>query len=377
MSFSAWALPAEIRKGFVDQEPLTVEAVSLLVLWYGLITVAAYVGFRFGKQVRPAGILNNNNDALLYLMVSVLADFGIVASLLFSVGLQEVIDALTSLQANYIKYALYDNYIIGLNTLRYLTIISGTIGCYKIIVEKKYNLLHFINIICLLFSALISHRLSLIVAAFLFLGLIYKNKPKINFVKLSILGIAFLSLMLFYNVTRNYLFYIYIGIESPFEMLITEVITYVGSPFQVSVGVANNFQKFPNDFYMFIDSILPSYVHSIFGATEWEVFQESYRGFIDVDSTLITNSAFCNLYVLGGWYSYLFIASSSFIFALLAGHFINYDNYVSLVAFVIFYCFSELWRVYMFNTGIIHALLLTLIILGLISGKVKTPGRAN
>lgn len=48
----------------------------------------------------------------------------------------------------------------------------------------------------------------------------------------------------------------YYNISNPFLMNISEIITYLGSPFQVSVGVGNNFGNITNNTTNVLNNIL-------------------------------------------------------------------------------------------------------------------------
>ena len=82
-----------------------------------------------------------------------------------------------------------------------------------------------------------------------------------------------------------------------------------------------------------------------------------------IERILTTNSAFASLSLTLGRWAFILIPVVAFLAAALAGHASRYKSYFLLATFVIGYCFAELWRVYLFNVGIIHFLLLMLLLI--------------
>ena len=75
----------------------------------------------------------------------------------------------------------------------------------------------------------------------------------------------------------------------------------------------------------------------------------------------MTPSAFGPMLLsMGGW-AFPFILVATLLAGIAAGHATRYRSYLLAAAFVIGYCFADLWRTYLFNYGIIHFLLLTLV----------------
>ena len=88
--------------------------------------------------------------------------------------------------------------------------------------------------------------------------------------------------------------------------------------------------------------------------------EESYRDYVDIESGLTTNSVLAFMYSAVGLWAFPLIAVVSFVAAAVAGHASRYASLFFLAMLVVGYCFAEVWRAYLFNTGIIHFLLITL-----------------
>ena len=65
---------------------------------------------------------------------------------------------------------------------------------------------------------------------------------------------------------------------------------------------------------------------------------------------------------LGNGWAYVVIGVACLLGAAFAGHASRYRSYVFLGVFVVSYVFAELWRVYVFNYGVIQFLLLLLVL---------------
>jgi hypothetical protein len=107
--------------------------------------------------------------------------------------------------------------------------------------------------------------------------------------------------------------------------------------------------------------LIPSYLAPTF---EDVVNSENdYRRHAEIDSELTANSAFAAMHgSLGTAWAYVIIAIACLLGAMFAGHASRYKSHFFLGVFVISYVFTELWRIYLFNFGIIQFLLLVLVL---------------
>jgi biotin transporter BioY len=99
--------------------------------------------------------------------------------------------------------------------------------------------------------------------------------------------------------------------------------------------------------------------------------EENYRNYVDVETRLTTNSAFASMYGALGWLAFPIVALTAFAFSVVAGHAANYRNAFFLMAYVISYSFAELWRVYLFNFGILHFLIIVLLIIPIVVALLR------
>jgi hypothetical protein len=104
-------------------------------------------------------------------------------------------------------------------------------------------------------------------------------------------------------------------------------------------------------------------------------YEETYRSYVDIEANLTTNSVFTSMFQSLGWAAFGLIMVVAVAAATLAGHASRYASYFTLTALVIAYCFAELWRVYLFNAGIVHFLVIVLIAVPILDNAISRVRR--
>ncbi len=179
---------------------------------------------------------------------------------------------------------------------------------------------------------------------FIFISLVYiRNEVKIKKSTFLMSFLVFFHILFALNYSRNMDFYRSIGINNFYSAGISEIITYVGSPFQGFL-------------------ISGAYGDRLDGISELESHQ-----FTGISVELSTNSAYLELVrQYGVLKSFLLIDIIVFIGGFLMSFAIkNKNNILVLIFGVIGYCFAEIWRLFLFSQGIV---LTILIIIFLIAG---------
>lgn len=369
ISALVWLLPwaSDARVGFGSKEQLMPNAVLFLVGWYGLAGATAYFGFRLGRHIRPARALDRIGYARYYLLVSCVGLAG-VAYAYGSVIITNptlLIDALNNRTFNLIRSAI--PYEAGFQTLRYATILGGGFAAYRIASTRRVSPLDLLNFVALLGAAAIASRLSILLAGVVFLGLVLHG-PLAREVRWWHLAAALLGLALILvplNYVRNAGFYErFYGVSDPVLMSAYEAIAYLGAPFQASIGVANNAGPLGSGPTARTPQSVARYLLPTYFPLKFEdviAAELRYRTYVDVQPQLTTNSALAAMYGAMGPLSFLVAPLILFLSGIAAGHFLGYRTAVFLVSYVIVYCFAEFWRVFVFNFGIIHFLVLCLV----------------
>lgn len=338
-SLAAWLFPSfgVLRKGF--DSPARVEFSSFVVLacWYLLIFMSFTLGENVGRTIRPSAVrgrLFNLDSNLLYYIFSFLSAIGIATTLIkiFELlSLQQAVVFVALGQANSLKDALYEGYGIGLVSLRYLVLYSASIALYRIVRRRSFRPLNIFNLLMLGITALLlGSRLIFIATLVTVVFLLSFGERSIRFsVRKVILFATLLFLILsVLNFSRNADYYernkLSFGLAG-----VSEILAYLGSPFQVAIGSA------------------PVVDQLVAGG------DQTYRNYVDEEAVLNTNSAFVHLHEQMGYLSWAYIAGiclfMGFVFEILA----SFGKTIFLLPCgIILYGSAELWRLDLFHQGI-------------------------
>jgi hypothetical protein len=339
MSFCAWLFPSfgVLRKGFESGESLNLAATLVLSAWYCLIFLSFYLGQQFSstflQNIRPKTETISLDSRPLYFLFTLIVATGLITfffKIISSFSINEILVFIALRQVNAIRGAPYENYSVGIVSLRYLIIYSASLAIYKVIKYRKFTPVHIFNIILFVLAIPVLSRLML-VATVVTTGLLLvagKRSLKIKFGKVGVfIGVAFLVLSAL-NYSRNATFYESRNLSFG-EAGLAEIISYLGSPFQVAVGSSK-----------IVDKIVSSP-------------GETYRSYIDIEPQLNTNSAFLALHEQMGYFAWPYIGCLCFFMGLLYSWLFSFGRTIFLLPCgAILYASSELWRLDLFQQGI-------------------------
>lgn len=369
LSFVAWSLPlgSGVRRGFTTREDITWVAILALAAWYATIVTAASAGFRVGRSVRPFQSIERVDDRDFYRWFTLLALVGTLYAYWLAVhtDFHLIFNAVRHHTFNELRKTV--PYSSGPATLRYASMVSGAIAIHRLVWLRKFAVVHVLNVFLLLATAALASRLSLVLAAVLTLALAARSGGRLSRRSVIVLLAAVFVALTALNYTRNANFYsTRYHVTNPIVMNLYESLAYLGAPMQASIGVVNHDSEFPpRSSDVGVESMLfnglPTYVHAS-GETAVASASE-YRDVVEVDPSLSTNSAFAAMYPPMGLAAFGFIAFASFLAAALAGHASAYRNVFYLVAAIVAYTFAELWRIFLMNFGVTHALVLAFLLL--------------
>jgi len=339
LSFCAWLFPdfGVLRKGFTAAEYPDLLSSFILFSWYLLICASLILGEKLGKTF--AALPRGKNkipplDSLaVYWMFTILGAIGTIATLFRIFQTLPLLQAVIYIylgQGNRLKNTLYGDYSAGILSLRYLVLYSASLGIYRIVRLRKLSLLDIANLALLAVVALISSRLILIATILIsiFLLTFGKRNVRISVVKCGIFAGILFSTLSVLNSSRNSNFYAERHLSFA-EAGVSEIITYLGAPFHVSIGAARR-----------TDDIVA-------GRPDY------YRELIDVEEGLTTNSAFLQLHEQMGYACWPYIVVvccfMGFMFSWLASF--GRTSFL-LPCGAILYGSAELWRLDLFQQGI-------------------------
>ena len=141
LSMLAWAFPSFgiLRKGFEKAAALDPVAVLIVTAWYVLIFLCFRLGEFFGGGSRsgsplPSRVVSLDADPPYYVF-TLIAAVGVLAAaakVIGSLSLEGTIGFVMSGNANMMKEAIYDDYHIGLLSLRYVAIYPASLALYRL-----------------------------------------------------------------------------------------------------------------------------------------------------------------------------------------------------------------------------------------------------
>jgi hypothetical protein len=339
-SFGAWLFPSfgVLRKGFESPSRLEFSSFVVLACWYLLIFMSFTVGEKLGgllvlrRSASRARLLSLDSN-LLYYSFSLLSAIGIAMTLrtIFQLlSLQQAIVFIALGQANSLKEALYEDYSVGFVSLRYLVIYSASIALYRIIRWRSFRPLNILNVLMLAITAVLSSRLifisTLLTVAFL-LGF-GKSSIRISIPKLIVFITVLFLILSVLNFSRNADYYernkLSFGLAG-----VSEILAYLGSPFQAAIGSA------------------PVTDQLVAGG------DETYRNYVDEEINLNTNSAFIHLHEQIGYVSWAYIAVMCLFMGFVFEVLLSLGKTIFLLPCgAILYGSAELWRLDLFHQGI-------------------------
>lgn len=353
LSFFAWLVPdfGILRKGFSKPFSPLSPGFFLALVWYITAILLSLISYSIAIKIKlsPAVFdryvsLDSNRP---YSILTLFASIGCLSSylvILSGTGFNTIFYYITTGQANQLKYILYDEYSAGLLSLRYLAIQSCAMAIFRRFNLNLKSKLDILNIALLLSIVVISSRLSLIMMVFicLILFITHSEKIKIKLLKVLIGSIIFFVLLSTLSYSRNKGFYEAKG-HGFWSAGISEIVTYLGTPFQGAVAVGNNSG---------LISKLP----------------ENWTRYAYIEPSLSTNSAFLQLFQAYGWSSFLIMMATVSLFSFIVGFLKKQrNNYLYLSTLTILYAFAEFWRLYWFGTGIMITLVVFPILIFMIT----------
>ncbi|MEW6108486.1 MAG: hypothetical protein AB1632_04850 [Nitrospirota bacterium] len=342
LSFLAWIMPdfGILRKGFSRQFSMGSFGFFLAMVWYASAIVCAFLFYSLALKAKLSPALFDRYASFdrkgPYVLLSMFAFIGGLASymvILSSVGFNTIIGYISTGQANQLKYILYEDYSAGILSLRYLAIHSCALAIFRRYKLKQKSKLDVINVLLLLSAVVISSRLSLVMMLFicLILFVTHSSRIKIKPVKVTVAGVILFVLLSALSYSRNKGFYEAKG-HGFWSAGISEIVTYLGTPFQGAVAVGNNSELITRE------------------PLDWARY--AY-----IEESLSTNSAFLQLFQFYGWYAFLIMLFTVAVFSYVAGFLKKQrNNYLYLSVLTILYAFAEFWRLYWFGTGIMITL---------------------
>ena len=385
-SFVLWAVPGTgtYLRGFASRSDLNPASLSILIIWYAVCVGVVIAGAHTGRSTPRLTTLEpssneNNFERTFYWVITLMSAVGVGWSYVSVGGQFSIGTVVSSGQANLLSSALGDG--SSLATLRYSAIVAAPLAVWRTYTRRAGWPLAILNVVLLLGVALLSSRLSIIMATVVFIFLLWRERPTAQF-RLSwlIAGGAFLfALLAVFNYTRNSNFYRLLGVENPIAMNAYQILAYVGTPTQVAVGVADGMFRGAISGNETFESaavvLVPTFLQTVKSDKSAALDPALYNYQVDVAPNLNANSAFADTFANYGYWGLLLTLVGLFFAGLIYGHFLQYKSYVSTVSAVIAYGLLEYWRGFLFLQGIIVFLIVSVVIAAFVASALTPPAR--
>lgn len=393
LSAAAWSVPgtSAALRGFGHRSEVTIGGLAVLGGWYLLCTGLIVLGHRCGAGLpRLPALARFDDDPVLerrlYRLIWVLAAVGVGYSLVRAAAVVDIGAALGSSTGNDLKAALGGE--AGIATLRYATAVAAPMGVHLWRRGLLGGLDAASSVVLLGVNALFASRLAVLMAVVVFVFLLVSRRPgaRVRWSAVALLAVLVLGALTLLNSLRNENYYAAQGVDSPLAANGYQLLTYLGAPFQVSVGVAGAIAdgRYPQQYGATRAAQLwvPTFLR---GAEDTEqspddqaarraqgdefTFStgslprggERYASTVDVGNTLTTNSAFADVLSDYGYGGLLGLALTVGVIGVLLGHLDRYRSVVVVAGGVVGYGAAELWRTYLFSQGIVVFLLVSVL----------------
>lgn len=368
ISITFWFLPEGNFSAYRDKESINIFTIMAFVVWYGLISISAYIGYVLSlNRKRPIWVYDVD-DRMFYYIITIVSFLGVTHSyitILRNLN-TNLINIILNFQVNYLKLALYNDYNFIFHSFRYLSVIGCSLAiCYSII-EKRLKFHHILNIIGFLLTILISWRLGLVLFFICFVGICSKKITNFLTIKKFIVCIIlFFIIIMTLTVTRTMSTYLYSwGISNPIIITYCEIKRYLSAPAQASLAICNLWVEGKEPDWK-IESFSKEYIVPTFLQNDsndanfiW------YHKYTNIDESLTTNSVVASMYSKIGSLSIFYMVIVVFILTYLLSVYKKCDNSMSLIYYVYLYALSEIWRVYVFNAGFLVILIVFVYLTG-------------
>ena len=397
-SFGAWAILGgldvlgyagwswEKLAGFPEPAPLTLRSVVLLVFWYGAVVSMSMIAWRLGTRSQPRpGTVELTSSVVFerrYFYVILLAASVGIGYAFYQIGSPlAIIESLSEQTGNDLYKSLSNT--ASPVTLRYSTILAAPVGFYlwrKKAIAWPYMVL---AVVLLLMNAMLAHRLSLLMAAVVYLAIWARQRGKktsippkrkmnrwVAIVTIAVLGFSLLTAL---NYFRNANYYRDAGVSNPVAMNLYQMGAYLAVPAQVSIGVSDAIMRgaweVESDPIEALTAIQPTFLQfeKVSKDDSWK--RASVFGYsVKFAPNFFTVSVFADTYALYGTWGWLYTFCLYAMGGYLLARVMRYGTVVAGTGGVLAYCFAEMWRIQILNYGIVIYLLLLTIGSAIIAG---------
>lgn len=377
LSLAAWLAPIAPAglTGYFDRADVTLWGIGLVVAWYGTVVSVAQVGYTRGRQRGGMASLERVSTSSVHWATCILGLIGTAWAYWVASGgsLSRIVTLWRTQQFNTLRAGF--EYGVGLPTLRYAAIIAGALSIAHLVQRGRVRRVDILSLLALIAASFLASRLTITAAVFAALIVLVNaeaiHRPRLGTLIAGVLALVTLFVAL--NYSRNAGTYEAAGVRNPVSMAAVNAQAYLAAPTQVSLGFAtlvmsSGYSPQVGDSES-LGILLPTYANRLGGSGEAD---RSISSVVEVSPSLTTNGALPDLLFRGSWTSLLAALAAIGLAAWGAGRFLSSEGVGPVVGGVIIYGFAELWRIFLFNQGILHFLVLVGIA-SVVVGKLREP----
>lgn len=388
LSLAAWSGPiaAHGLSGYFSRAEATPWGVALVVAWFGSLVAAAQIGFTRGRRQGSLESLARVPVIEAHRWICAIGLLGTGWAFWLATGgsVSKIAELWRTQQFNTLREGF--EYGVGVPTLRYATILAGALSLAHLARRRRPRVVDALSLIGLVAASFLASRLTVIAAIFIAVTILLTGgsvrRPRLSAILIGALAAILLFTAL--NYSRNAGTYREKGVGNPFAMAAVNAQSYLAAPTQVTLGFATlvmegQINPETGDLGS-AEVLLPTYAQPGSGTTTSQrpagghggAPASSISSVVEVSPALTTNGAFSQLLYRSGWATLAFAVLAVCVAAWGAGRFLASPGIGPAIAGVLLYGLAELWRIFLFNQGILHFLVLIGVV-ALIVGKLRQP----
>jgi hypothetical protein len=380
LSLAAWLGPVADHglTGYFTRSHVTPWGVALVIAWFGSLIAVAQFGFARGRRQGPLAPLGRVSVDEVHRWTCAVGLFGTGWAYWVASGgsVSRIVELWKTQQFNTLRQGF--DYGVGVPTLRYATILAGALTLVHLFRRGRPRLVDALSLVGLIATSFLASRLAVTAAVFIAVTVFFASgrvrRPRISTVLIGVLvGVALFSAL---NYSRNAGTYREKGVDNPVAMAAVNAQSYLAAPTQVTLGFATLVMEGrispPAGGLESAEVLLPTYASP---EPAGRVRSGSISSVVEVSPSLTTNGAFTSLLFQEDWAKLIAALVAVGFAAWAAGRFLVSGSIGPAIAGVLLYGMAELWRIFLFNQGILHFLVLIGIV-ALVVGKLREPAAA-
>jgi len=388
LSVCVWLLPVNPAglTGFVVRSHVSVQGCAALGVWTACAVLAATAAFSAARRSGPISSLRAVTLDEFHVAALAVGAAGTLW-IYYSVtgGSLSTLVALWTHQ-DFTRFRTDFDYGIGIATGRYAAVLAGGISLARFLCGRRMRHLDAASLAVLIAVVLLNSRVSALMAVSAALSLIVfsPSRTKIRPVRAAVAVGLVVTLFVVANYTRNAEQYRAAGVTDPIAMAAMNAQAYLATPANVALGVSSaaidGRALPPTSLTHAADPALPPYLTKVIEDPTPVVphanVENRYQGTVDLSLSLTTNGTFVDVLMESGWLALITAVAVIFAAMWAAGRFVVSGPIGAIGAGVLLYALSETWRVFLFNTGNIHFIVLFVFGAALVGWLRATNGAA-